>query len=294
MIQVIIISNLLLQIYPCFAFNLDTSETLLILVFIVLEVAPLTFILYTLFRELGVFEQLKKYFKKEKAPSGPEAGTGTTDQRFNTDEYEESNLFDDMDEDFLLMAAPNTGRIGKRTAKGKENLIGNSSIDLENREDCEDFFAQSLQTGLLNPMNNRNTIAVMEKHKKPQRQFIRKEKRKWDDDEDFDKCIKVEEEDIIRYKSFCSEELADIEKRRATTFDLLLENRESVTAELSEASSVTEFSRLSNQAIWRETEVERINLRKISDEYSEKQSPLTPDAKEVKEIKRLPFKLGLA
>ena len=49
MIQTIIISNILLFIYPCFAFRLTIPETLLIVIFITLEVGPLIFILYTLF-----------------------------------------------------------------------------------------------------------------------------------------------------------------------------------------------------------------------------------------------------
>ena len=63
MIQTIIISNLLLLLYPCFAFHLDTNETLTILIFIALEVAPLSFILYTLFKELGVLSQLARFFR---------------------------------------------------------------------------------------------------------------------------------------------------------------------------------------------------------------------------------------
>lgn len=76
MIQTIIISNLLLLLYPCLAFRLDTNETLTILIFIALEVAPLSFILYTLFKELGVLSQLARFFRpKGKSP----ADTGATD-----------------------------------------------------------------------------------------------------------------------------------------------------------------------------------------------------------------------
>jgi hypothetical protein len=56
MIQMIIISNLLLQIYPCAAFTFPFSEMILIVIFVALEVGPLTFILYSLYKELGIID----------------------------------------------------------------------------------------------------------------------------------------------------------------------------------------------------------------------------------------------
>lgn len=114
-------------------------------------------------------------------------------------------------------------------------------------------------------------------------QFLKKQKKKWDDDEQFDKCIFFEEEDIERHKSFCSEENPDINQLRATDYGLYPDDQKSATAAISSASPLTENSRLSIRASWRETEVQ--GLRK-----SDKQH--TDDSQDTPPIKKKPFKLG--
>jgi hypothetical protein len=58
-------------------FSLKVSEGALIGMFICAEVIPLAFILYTLFKELGVFDQLAACCKKKRYPSD----TGATETK---------------------------------------------------------------------------------------------------------------------------------------------------------------------------------------------------------------------
>ena len=113
---------------------------------------------------------------------------------------------------------------------------------------------------------------------------MKKQKKKWDDDEQFDKCIFFEEQDIERHKSFCSEENPDIKQLRNTDYGIFPSDQRSFTATVSAASPLTENSRLSIRASWRETEVQ--GLRKSDKQQTEDSQVSTPPTK------RKPFKLG--
>jgi hypothetical protein len=58
-------------------FRLNVGEGVLIGIFICAEVGPLGFILYTLFRELGIIDTLAAFCKKKRYPSD----TGATETK---------------------------------------------------------------------------------------------------------------------------------------------------------------------------------------------------------------------
>ena len=79
MIQAIIISNVLMLLYPCAAFSMKMEEWVLIVIFTCIEIIPLGFILYMLFKELGTIEKIVRYFTKEKKRSPADTGATATD-----------------------------------------------------------------------------------------------------------------------------------------------------------------------------------------------------------------------
>ena len=117
MIQTIILSNILILVYPCVAFTMQVKEWVLIIVFTCIEIIPLSFILYMLFKELGTIDKIASYFmqinKKNSADTGATAvrhsnhGSDNSFELdfFDSDDFDRSQVIDSVGRQSELLLA---------------------------------------------------------------------------------------------------------------------------------------------------------------------------------------------
>lgn len=87
MIQIIIVSNLVMRIYPCAMFKAEFEEIVLLLTFVGFEVIPLLCILHMLFKELGVTLFNFRYFEEKQAGTGATAMLESDFSDSDSDEF---------------------------------------------------------------------------------------------------------------------------------------------------------------------------------------------------------------
>lgn len=164
----------------------------LILIFVSLEVGPLIFILYSLYKELGIVKLIQDYFSDGTNSSD----TGATKQ--NNTEPDEASSSPMFTRDALLSFKTPQSQRSQQTEKGRfireSNLLPDPEpnrlkldLDLPPFEEAESMFEQSIWDD--GAKSSRHTMAVMYKPKKP-----KPKKKRMDDDEEFDKAIVVDVE----------------------------------------------------------------------------------------------------